>query len=273
MISNLLNIIFTKPFGYILMFIYKITKSYGLSIICFSILTKLILLPFSIKAKKNSIKLFKVQKQSQIIQIEHKNDINTQQKLISELYKNEGINPFNGIMQMLLTLPILFALFKVVQKPLTFVLGINYDLIKKITFKLGTYISIKIPSSEIDLANVIYDNILKLKIFLPSNFFINFNFLGINLSHTPSLTNINLLWSIPIISYATTYVLQYITQQNQDQNHSSTKIVHMILPLLTLWFSFAFPAGLGLYWITGNIFNIIQEYILSKKIKKSGENL
>jgi len=112
--------IITKPLGMILSFIYNITNSYGLSIILFTILTKLLLLPLAIKQQKSIIEMQKVQPLLNEIQKKYKNDPQTMQAKTLELYKEAKYNPASGCLVLLIQIPIIFAFFKVMREPTVF---------------------------------------------------------------------------------------------------------------------------------------------------------
>ena len=217
---------FANLFGYVLNFIYNIINNYGLAIILFSILLKLLLLPLSIKQQKTLKKSQKIQGEMKVIQERYKND---QEKLNQEmmaLYKRENMNPFSGCLSSIAQLILLLSMFYLVRSPLTYMKKVDSDLIKsykeKITLELGEnsvstaypeisivkYINNKIDGNE----NVEENKVVESKdeekeevqisddteieneeeqqenkeLEIDENLYINMNFLGLDLSKVPN---------------------------------------------------------------------------------------
>lgn len=153
---------FANLFGYVLNFIYNIINNYGLAIILFSILLKLLLLPLSIKQQKTLKKSQKIQGEMKVIQERYKND---QEKLNQEmmaLYKRENMNPFSGCLSSIAQLILLLSMFYLVRSPLTYMKKVDSDLIKsykeKITLELGEN-SVSTAYPEISIVKYINNKI------------------------------------------------------------------------------------------------------------------
>ncbi len=119
-------------FGYILNFIYNIVNNFGVSIIIFSVLLKIVLLPISIKQQKTMKKTAKVQEKVKELQEKYKND---QQKLnqeMMELYKRENISPFSGCLSALIPIIMLIAMFGLVRNPLTYMLKKDNNIVNSV---------------------------------------------------------------------------------------------------------------------------------------------
>ncbi len=129
-------------FGYILNFIYNLVSNYGIAIILFSVLLKLLLLPLSIKQQKTLIKTTKIQDKIKNIQSKYTKQENgrlkpeEQQKMNEELmalYKKEGISPFSGCLPTILQFVLLIAIFGVVRNPLTYMLKVDQNTIQQVS--------------------------------------------------------------------------------------------------------------------------------------------
>ena len=90
--------------------------SYGLTIIIFTVIIRLILLPLSIKQIKSTAKMSAIQPEMKKVQAKHKSDPQKAQQEVMKLYKENGVNPMGGCLPMLIQMPILFALYAVFQK-------------------------------------------------------------------------------------------------------------------------------------------------------------
>ena len=100
-----------------------------------------------------------------------------------------------------------------------------------------------------------------------------FQFFGINLGHTPSAhaASYPILWILPVLAGLTTFLTSYITQklnaktQTADQQ-SQIKSMQLIFPFMTAYFCYILPAAMGLYWIVGNLIQIVQSFTLDRYI-------
>lgn len=124
----------SNVFGYILNFIYNLVQNYGIAIILFSILLKIILLPISIKQQKTMIKTSKIQKEIKKVQEKYKNDQMKMNQEMMDLYKRENMSPLSGCLSTIIQLVLLIAIFGLVRNPLTYMKKIDsgtMDQIKK----------------------------------------------------------------------------------------------------------------------------------------------
>ncbi|MCI8273850.1 MAG: YidC/Oxa1 family membrane protein insertase [Clostridia bacterium] len=122
---------FANMFGYVLNFIYEIVKNYGVAIIIFSILIKLVMLPISIKQQKTMKKSAKIQKKMKEIQQKYKNNPEKLNQETLELYRRENMSPFSGCFSAIAQIVLLFAVFFLVKSPLTHMKKIDIDVINK----------------------------------------------------------------------------------------------------------------------------------------------
>ena len=120
-------------FGYILNFIYGIVQNYGLAIILFSVLLKLILLPISIKQQKAMKKTSKIQGKVKELQEKYKNDPNKMNQEVMSLYKQENASPFSGCLSSIVQIVLLLAMFGLVRNPLTYMLKTEQSIVNKVT--------------------------------------------------------------------------------------------------------------------------------------------
>ena len=123
-------------FGYVLNWLYNLVQNYGVAIILFSVLLKLIMLPLTYKQQKSMKKSQKVQEEVKNLQFKYKNDQEKLQKETMELYKREGVSPFSGCLSTILQLFIFIAVFYLVSKPLTFMKKIDQNKINDYTNKI-----------------------------------------------------------------------------------------------------------------------------------------
>ena len=287
----------TIPLGYILGFIYDFVLNYGWSLVVFTLAIKIILLPLGLKQQKSMTRMQLVQPKVQEIQKKYENDKNKQSEEMMKLYKEYNISPMGGCLPMLIQLPILFGLYRVIYQPLTYMLHMSADQVAELTkkcmgnadfvAKFGDITAGARQTAEIAIAK--------------AEGLVNFDFLGLDLSMSPSLGRFDWLWLIPVLAGVTTYITSKITtwinaKDKEDEepkkpvrvlspdqkpagngNESTMKTMTYVMPLMTTWIAFSFPAALGLYWIMGNVVSIGQTFLLngyySKKLKAEFEVL
>ena len=140
----MLNIpIVTPLLGYLMKLLYIIFKNYGLALIVFTLITKLITVPFQIKQQKNTARLAKFQPQLKKLQNKYGNNKEKYQEEMMKLYTEEGINPMGSCLPMIITMVILFSIIGVVYAPLKYVSNIDGN-----SFRLTSTSSEKISDAE-----------------------------------------------------------------------------------------------------------------------------
>ena len=122
---------FANLFGYILNFLYEFIGNYGLAIILFSILVKIIMLPISIKQQKTMEKSQKLNGEMKQIQFKYKNDPEKMNQEVMELYKREKLSPFSGCFSAIVQIVLLFSVFYLVRSPLTYMKKVDTNIIEK----------------------------------------------------------------------------------------------------------------------------------------------
>lgn len=291
-----------KYLGYILHFIYGYVQNYGVAIILFTIFVKLLILPLNLKSQKS---MAKSQKLAPLISELQKKYANDQQKLnqeMMELYKANDASPTAGCLPLLIQFPIILGLYRAIQAPIKYIChddiyrnGI-FDTIKQIVsanpdnpaFNSSIVKGLNSGFPEISISRIAQNDLFSsLNI---SNWNINFNFLGLDLSRNPSeavsamFSGANADWSvlllilIPILAGLSSWLITKLNpQQQQMQQTTQTangaeapnmgKTMNMMMPLMSVFFTFMFPTGIGVYWIISNVFQIIQQYFTVKYFK------
>ncbi|MEG1981911.1 MAG: YidC/Oxa1 family membrane protein insertase [Clostridia bacterium] len=257
------------PFAWFFAQLYALTGNFGWCIIIFTIFSKIILLPFAIKQQKTTLKQAKYQPKITEIQEKYKTNKVKQNEELQKLYTAEGYNPMGGCLPVLIQFPIILILYNVVQNPLSNILGASKETIthlQNIAMSLPG-VTKDVLTNQIGLYDVINKNIgtsAELQGAISNWKELNFSFLGINLTERPTIA-INILIIVPILAFSTALLLSFITQKySAIQSNGSTKMMMLMSPFMSLFFTFSFSAGIGLYWIIGNVFAIIQAIILGE---------
>ena len=114
-----------KPFGWLMMFLFDFAKNYGLAVILFSLVVKVILLPFQMKSKHSMMRTSRLQPKmagaSEEARGEQAEVLNEE---VAKLYKEEKINPMSGCLWSLIPFPIILALYYAIREPLTTMMGV-----------------------------------------------------------------------------------------------------------------------------------------------------
>lgn len=121
--------LFANIFGYLLQLLYTLVNNYGLAIIIFTVVIKLLLLPLSIKQQRTMKKSAELQEKMKVIQFKYKNDPEKMNQEIMELYKTEKMNPFSGCLTAIIQMILLLSIFYLVRSPLTFMEKMPQDTI------------------------------------------------------------------------------------------------------------------------------------------------
>ena len=270
---------FAGLFGYVLNFIYQFVKNYGLSIIIFSIVIKIIMLPLSIKQQKTFNKTAKLQVKLKEIQDKYANDQTRLAQETMDLYKSENLSPFSGCLSSLFQFIILLSIFFLVRQPLTYMLRMDNDKIKEYTqivqenggAKNSNYQEIEIIRQTKNNDKIDAD--------------IDMNFLGLDLSKVPSQNwNDFTVYIIPglyvISSIVSMKITTRMTRKKKDDENSDeedmtaqlNKQMSIMMPILSVSIAAIAPLGLALYWLVNNILMMIEKIVLNKfMVSKEGE--
>ena len=279
------------PFGYLLEYLYEFTTNYGLSLILFSLIVKLILVPFSAKSKKSMMKMSRRQPQLKQLEIACGDDKQKLQQEQMALYKEEGVSMFGGCLWSFLPLLFLLPLYTVIREPLKYLMHLDADVItalqEKATAALEEGKKLN-PYWQYDYAKNIQEMGAGL---VPETLeSLNFNFLGVDLGQVPSWK----IWQakswndvggflMPVLSGALNYLSMFVSQKMnntvaRDENGEKTetagsaaqtnKVMNFLMPLISVWFGFMWPLGLSVYWLAQSVFGIVQDIILTKHYRK-----
>lgn len=281
-------------FGYILNFIYKFVQNYGVSIILFSILLKLILLPLSIKQQKTMKKTAKIQVKVKELQEKYKNDQMKMNQEMMDLYKKENMSPFSGCLTSIIQIVLLFAMFGLVRNPLTYMKKIDTTTIENYKNEIRQEVgenSISTNYPEISIVKYVNENKEK-----NDAAYINMNFLGLDLSSVPQ-ENIKdpKVYIIPILYVLTSMISMKISTNTTQKNNKDKKILEKenkevkkeqkeldmaeqmtknmswFMPIMAVSISIIAPLGLALYWLVNNILMIFERLILNKILDSKEE--
>lgn len=264
---GLINTVFGVPLGYLMYFSYKLVGNYGMSIIIFTLLTKVLMLPLSLVSQKNSIKMVKMQ--PRLDEIKQRYAGNAQQILLEQkkLYKEEKYSSFASLLPLLIQIPLILGLINVIYNPLQHLIHLDSNLIAELTKKVGELLGGGMPAgaaAQIEVLNAVksspssFVNLLGNAKALSDIRALDFLFLGFDLAQKPNLSDISLL--IPLLSGLSSFLLSALQNKHnvlqREQGFIGKWGMAAFLVAFSTYFAFIVPMGIGLYWIAGNYLSI-----------------
>lgn len=268
--------------GYILWGAFYLLKDFGLSVIVFTIIVKLIVFPFNIKQQKSMAGTQRLQKKQKELQEKYANNKQKLQEETAKLYEKEGVKPMGGCLTTIVPFIILLGIFYAVAYPLTNTLHLDSNTVNSAIAYTNT-----IPGFAAS-TNTAYQEINFIKIFpnivntdtiqslftqseisTVSMFCSGFNTFGFNLLTIPKDEGIiSTAMIIPILCLVTSLGAQVVMQKmngNQMGNQQGCmKLMLYIMPLFTAYIAYTVPSAVGFYWICSNLISLIQSIVMSK---------
>lgn len=283
--------IILKPFVWLLLFFYHFLNSYGLALILFAFVVKLILFPVSFKGKKSMIQTTMISGRVQQLQKQYGKDRERYNIEVQKLYEKEKVNPMGGCVWSIIPMFLLIALYYIIREPLINLMEVPKSMIDQIATITGVANTGAYP--QIAMAEAMNDPAILAAVKEALGdagskvFAMDFSFLGLNLAKIPSwkfweggVTASALgLAILPLVSTVISFLSMKVSmstnkinnQAKNDQMDRTNKTMMWTMPLMSLWIGFTVPAGLSIYWIAQYLVTIIQEIICAKLLKKDYE--
>ena len=301
-----MDAIITVPFGYLLDFLYRFTTNYGVALILFAIIVRLVLLPINAKSRKSMMKMSRLQPRIQEINEKYANDEQKKNEAIKKLQDEEGASMgCGGCLWSLVPMLILFPLYTVIRQPMQFMLHESAETVAAVIDVIKT------AEPALFTSNNYYDQLIAVR-HLPEFLSeiqaagitlnehtlagLNFDFLGIDLGLVPSFNvfapewvwdwaHIGLLL-IPVLSAGSQVLSMWISQKTNNslvtdkngvqdketaeksQAAQTTNMMMWMMPLMSLWLGFSVPGALSLYWFIGSVCMMIENPIMTKHYRK-----
>lgn len=290
------------PFGYLLEWLYNLTANYGIALILFAVVVKLILLPAGIKSKRSMMKISRMAPLVKKLEKKYGDDKQKYNEAVTRLYKENNVSMTGGCLWSFLPLLLLIPLYYVIRQPIQYVMHVPHDEAVRLVEVIKT------AAPELFGSNSYYDQ-LTAAIHLPeyldqvreaipalANFSfptLNFNFLQVNLGLVPDFAfwkwakydwpTIG-LFLLPLLSAGSQVLTMLISQKmnntvitnergERDEktakaNAQSNVMMMVMMPIMSLWIGFTVPAALSLYWLIQGILGIVQDVILTRVFRK-----
>lgn len=291
------------PFGYLLSWLNQLTNNYGLALIIFAIVLKLVLYPATAKGKKSTMKMSRLTPKLQAIQKKYAGDQQKLNEATQALYKEEGVSMGGGCLWSFVPLLILIPLYTIIRQPLVYMLHETPESANQIV----EVIKAAMPEAfgknqyyyQLIAAPLIpqFADQLKDIVANPATLEgLNFTFLGnIDLGSVPSFNvfswevwnwaNIG-LFLLPVLSAGSQVLSMFISQRmnnslitnekgvedkeaaKNSQTNQTNKVMLYMMPLMSLWIGFTVPGALSLYWLVQGLISTAMDVYLTKKYRK-----
>ena len=262
------------PLGYVVYYIYKLTNNYAVSIIIFTILLRIVLIPMAIKQQKSLARTSAFQPYINEINKKYAKNITKKNEELQKFYKIHNINPAAGCLPMFLPLIVLFGMLDVVYRPLVHISRLSPEVIENAMNIFKNF------NPEVNISNsTVQLNLISDVVNFPFRYeslgsdivnsiqSIDLNFFGFNIGEIAKINSITVLFPILALIFSFLQVIiSYKTNSmpNTNAGSPSFKFIMFTMPIFSIWISLTVPIGVSLYWIVGYILQIIQILILNK---------
>lgn len=224
----------------------------GVAIIVLTIVVRGILAYPSAKSIKAQRELQLIQPKLEALKEQYKDNKEQMGQKLMEFYKEHKVNPFSSCLPTLIQLPIIFVLYRV------FINGLALDP------ETGTLVAHQIDR--------LYGSLHTIYATTPIHT-TAFGFLDLTAPHNILLalvTGALQFWQSRML-VARQAPIKSKGARDENMAASMSKQMMYIFPLITAYFAYLFPAGLALYWLTSTLFQVVQQYILFRRVHPSKE--
>lgn len=269
-------------FGYLLNALYTVFNNYGIAIIVFSVILRIILIPITVKQQNSMKKSAKLQEEMKEISRKYKNNPEKLNQETIELYKREKMGPFSGCLSSIVQIIIILSVFWLVSQPLTYMKRVDKELIEQYKQEIQTENNGQKSSySEIEIINK--------KGSTDERVYINMDFFGLDLSKVPG-DNLGdwTVYIIPVLYVISSIASIKITTKMSGGNSEAQAInkeepdeleamqamnknMTYMMPIMSVFIAFIAPLGLALYWFVSNLLMIVEKLIIDKIMKHKEE--
>ena len=281
------------PFGWLLNWLYEFTTNYGVALILFSLVLKVVLLPMNMKSKKSMLKMSRIAPMVKALEAQYGDDKAKYQQEVMKLYKEEGVSTFGGCLWSLLPLFILLPLYTVIREPLQYMMGFDVAQVEQIKNHVAGVMDTTTYYWQYEAAAGIEGIVKDLPELAASGLKnMNFSFLGVDLGAIPEWkfwTWENHTWAmwggmmLPLLSGALNVVSMVVSQKLNNsvitdskgekdadaaKNNKSMGAMMYVMPLISVFIGFGMPAAITVYWIAQSLFGTIFDSWLTVHYRK-----
>jgi len=282
------------PFAFVLRYLSEWLDNYGLALIVFALLIALIRLPFELKSKRGTIKQGLMSPKMKEIQEKYKGNQQKINEELQKLYQRENFKPLSGCLWMAFPMLIIFALFGIIREPLRHLMDLDVyqiELLRTTLEGLGvTTLSEGGTWLQVELASYIRPYFAELHAVVPQIFDLNMNLGPLDLGRIPDFRfwqfggpdfgiETLVLFLLPILSGVSLFFSQKVMTamnfmpQQQNQQAQMMKNMAVMMPLVSIFIGFTFPAAMSIYWIFSSMFSTLFTMAFTRKYKRMYEEM
>ncbi len=267
-----MNEFLAKYMGYIISFFCNFCgNNFAVAIFLFTLFINIVFCPINIKQQLTSAKQARLKNKLEKLKEKYADDKAALQEETSKLYQEAGASPFSGCLLLLVRMPFFFGIYYAIQQPLSYIIHVDPDLLKKAADALNIKLSTR--GSELSIINELnkLDGFESLKAQIAE---FNLTFFGIDLTATPEFsfnlsevfsTGAWLLWIVPLLSFATSLLSALITTRMQKKTNPeapSMGCMMIAMPLFSLYIAFSVPGAVGFYWACSNLVSMLLQIVM-----------
>lgn len=255
--QSLFNII-NKPLGWLLETLAGFFGgNFAAGVFVFTLLINVILIPLSIKSQKSSVQQTRIKPKLDELKKRYGDDRQKYSQAMQELYREENISAGGGCLPMLLRLVLMMSIYYLIMQPLTYLMHIDSEIISEAAAALG----VTTRGTELQIIGAVESGAIDFPQIAEKLGTVDFNFLGMNLTETPSFSfdifnDAQLIWLMPVIAFACQMLTSVLSMRSQKKiNPNAPNMMGMMLtmPLITLFIGFSLPGGVAFYWACSSL--------------------
>lgn len=278
-------------------------QNIALSIFVFTFIMKMLMLPLTMKQQKFTRLSSRMNPEIQKIQAKYKGkkdeaSLRKQQAETQAIYQKYGASPTSGCLPLLIMLPIMFALYEVINNIPNYVTLVRnqYQIVADAVLanNLTAEVVANVKNINVDVATLtdsskIIDILAKFtagnwtdllaKLTGPAveaiNYIKNVNtFFGLSITNNPDWKSISVI--IPILAMSLQFIQSKQLQvknndtKNDNPTASAMNSMNVVMPIMSGFFCLMLPIGVGLYWIANSLFSIVQQFFVNKYLDNIG---
>lgn len=267
------------PFGYLMKWCWQLVGNYGLAIILFTLVSKLVLLPISVWIQKNSILMVKIQPDINFLKAKHYGDTEAIAEGQAKLFKQYKYRPTLSLIPLVIQIVLLMGVVEIIYHPMSYLFGFSDDVIRALAAFIGADPSAS--SCQLLIVEAVQNGTVHAASVVPGlssgmlaevtsavgSF--RLDFCGIHLSTVPTeVWGVYIL--VPLAAGLSSFVLcftQNLANVIQHEQGKLSKYGLMVLSIgISLYLGCFVPSGIALYWIASNLLAVVQMYILNAVI-------
>lgn len=260
--QTLFNII-NKPLGWVLENISAVLGgNFAAAVFLFTLLINIAFIPLTIKSQKSSVQQMRIKPKLDELKKRYGDDKQKYSQAMQQLYQQENVSMSGGCLPMILRLVIMMSIYYLIMSPITYLMDVDASVLETATKSLeATGVKIMQGRSELQIIGAVLSGKIVSPEILEACKNIDFNFIGINLTETPTFSfnifrDAKLIWLMPIFAFVAQILSSMLSMKMQKKiNPDAPNMAGMMLtmPLISLFIGFSLPGGVTFYWACSSL--------------------